>query len=414
MKEYKMNLFRKVLWTECKGEDNEKCSYYKEKRQLPADEDNCPKCSGKVKQIFEINWTAITAIILTVIVLLILIPIIWRLLLPRGKDPESPKPPIPEKTSSPSASSQAEFKEVFTAPDSLSTIASITISTDGTLVGRGSEDGKITLWNIETGKEITTLTGHEKAVTAIAISPDKKTLISGSEDGVIKLWDIEQEELQLRKTLSEHQNKITAIVISADNQFFVSGAKEKQVKIWDLATQELLKNLSVEKGVMSLAISSKEPITLVSGNYAGEINFWDQLDKKFNGEERKFVSKNKSAPQAVSISSDGQIIISSSCKDQVRFWNPQTKEDSPIFTNDSTLVCSIAMSADGKTIAGRTDEGRILLWDKDTGKVKETIPKPTESSPDSDQGLTAIAMSSDGQNIVSSFGKTLKVWQLTK
>jgi WD40 repeat protein len=407
-----MNLFRKVLWTECEGKVEPECVNFRKGEKLPPKEHDCPKCSGKVKQIFEINWTAI---ILTVIVLLIFIPIIWRFLLPREKDPESPKPPIPEKTSFPPPSSQAEFKEVFTAPDSLSTIASITISTDGTLVGRGSEDGKITLWNIETGKEITTLTGHEKAVTAIAISPDKKTLISGSEDGVIKLWDIEQEELQLRKTLSEHQNKITAIVISADNQFFVSGAKEKQVKIWDLATQELLKNLSVEKGVMSLAISSKEPITLVSGNYAGEINFWDQLDKKFNGEERKFVSKNKSAPQAVSISSDGQIIISSSCKDQVRFWDPQTREDSPIFTNDSTLVCSIAISADGKTIAGRTDKGTILLWDKDTQKVKGTIqPKLTESSPDSDQGLTAIAMSSDGQNIVSSFGKTLKVWQLTQ
>lgn len=406
-----MNLFRKVLWTECKGEDDDsECSNYKNQRQLAADEHYCPECRGKVKQIFGINWTAI---FLTVIVLVILIPIIWRLSLPRGKDPESPKPPIPEKTSSPPASSQAEFKEVFTPPDSLSTIASITISTDGTLVGRGSEDGKITLWDIETGKEITTLSGHEKAVTAIAISPDKKTLISGSEDGVIKLWDIEQRELP--KTLSEHQNKITAIVISADNQFFVSGAKEKQVKIWNLATGELLKNLSVEKGVMSLAISSKDPITLVSGNYAGEINFWDKLDKKFNGEERKFVSKNKSAPQAVSISSDGQIIISSSCKDQVRFWDPQTREDSPIFTNDSTLVCSIAMSADGKTIAGRTDKGTILLWDKDTQKVKGTIqPKLTESSPDSDQGLTAIAMSSDGQNIVSSFGKTLKVWQLTQ
>ena len=52
----------------------------------------------------------------------------------------------------------------------------------------GSEDQTIKLWEIETGEEICTLTGHNGIVYSVAISPDNKTIVSGSQDGKIKIW----------------------------------------------------------------------------------------------------------------------------------------------------------------------------------------------------------------------------------
>ncbi|CAD5982649.1 putative WD repeat-containing protein alr2800 [Planktothrix tepida] len=52
----------------------------------------------------------------------------------------------------------------------------------------GSEDQTIKLWEIETGEEICTLTGHTGIVYSVAISPDNQTIVSGSQDGTIKIW----------------------------------------------------------------------------------------------------------------------------------------------------------------------------------------------------------------------------------
>jgi WD40 repeat protein len=55
----------------------------------------------------------------------------------------------------------------------------------------GSYDNTIKLWNVETGKEIRTLKGHDNSVRSVNFSPDGKTLVSGSNDKTIKLWNVE-------------------------------------------------------------------------------------------------------------------------------------------------------------------------------------------------------------------------------
>ena len=55
----------------------------------------------------------------------------------------------------------------------------------------GSNDNTIKLWNVETGQEISTLTGHNSRVNSVSFSPDGKTLATGSWDNTIKLWNVE-------------------------------------------------------------------------------------------------------------------------------------------------------------------------------------------------------------------------------
>lgn len=50
----------------------------------------------------------------------------------------------------------------------------------------------IKLWDVETGVEIRTLTGHTEPIESLAFSHDGKILASGSFDGTILLWDWEK------------------------------------------------------------------------------------------------------------------------------------------------------------------------------------------------------------------------------
>nr|MDZ8045166.1 serine/threonine protein kinase [Nostoc sp. DedQUE02] len=55
----------------------------------------------------------------------------------------------------------------------------------------GSFDNTHKQWDLQTGKEISTLTGNNRGVTAVAIAPDGKTAVSGSYDNTLKQWDLQ-------------------------------------------------------------------------------------------------------------------------------------------------------------------------------------------------------------------------------
>ena len=46
------------------------------------------------------------------------------------------------------------------------------------------------LWDLPTGRELRSFTGHSNAVESVTFSPDGKLALSGSRDGTMKLWDL--------------------------------------------------------------------------------------------------------------------------------------------------------------------------------------------------------------------------------
>jgi len=59
----------------------------------------------------------------------------------------------------------------------------------------GSEDGKVYLWDVRTGRFVQALGGHKAAVLSLAVHPSRGVLASGgtSGDGVIRLWCTKEE-----------------------------------------------------------------------------------------------------------------------------------------------------------------------------------------------------------------------------
>jgi WD40 repeat protein len=53
-----------------------------------------------------------------------------------------------------------------------------------------SEDGMLKVWDLDSGRVLTTVDGHTHEVRACAVAPDGRRLVSASADRTLKVWDL--------------------------------------------------------------------------------------------------------------------------------------------------------------------------------------------------------------------------------
>ena len=84
----------------------------------------------------------------------------------------------------------------------------VAVTPDGQRAVSASDDQTLKVWDLESGRELRTLTGHSGAVIAVAVTPDGRRAVSASEDQTLKVWDLESGR-ELR-TLTGHSDVVKA------------------------------------------------------------------------------------------------------------------------------------------------------------------------------------------------------------
>jgi WD40 repeat protein len=70
-------------------------------------------------------------------------------------------------------------------------VRAVAVSPDGRHAVSASEDHTLKVWDLETGRELRTLTGHSAPVSGVSINPDGRRAVSTSFDRTLRLWDYE-------------------------------------------------------------------------------------------------------------------------------------------------------------------------------------------------------------------------------
>lgn len=125
-------------------------------------------------------------------------------------------------------------------PKEFSSVNSIAFNFNGSMLAVGGDgdwtEGKhLEVWDVSSKKVIHFLVGHNDPVNSVAFSPDGQLLASGSKNGNVKLWDVNSGKEM--STLSEQNNgdfssEITSLAFSSDGQLLASSSMDGIVTIW--------------------------------------------------------------------------------------------------------------------------------------------------------------------------------------
>lgn len=89
-------------------------------------------------------------------------------------------------------------------------LTAVQVTDDGqTLAGANGRSNQILLWDLQSGRQLASLVGHEARVWSLRFLPGERFLISGSEDGSIRIWDWQAgKEVARRDSLKHLANHV--------------------------------------------------------------------------------------------------------------------------------------------------------------------------------------------------------------
>ncbi|KAF8510226.1 WD40 repeat-like protein [Hysterangium stoloniferum] len=96
----------------------------------------------------------------------------------------------------------------------------------------GSYDRTARVWNMETGEQVTCMTGHTRALRALQF--DQAKLITGSMDRTLRVWNWRNGSCI--RTLEGHNEGV--VCLNFDDNVLASGSVDTTVKVWNFRTGE--------------------------------------------------------------------------------------------------------------------------------------------------------------------------------
>lgn len=283
-------------------------------------------------------------------------------------------------------------------------ISALAFSPNGSCLASASEDRSIRLWKVATGQLMGLLTGHTDRIPSLVWHPQGNMLVSAGWDKTARVWDTQKCEPVI--LLNTHADQLTALAFSPDAQWLACADSANSIHVWDPRTWQ---TLHVLKGhtdeIRCLAFGrdrSGERLgrghLLVSGGVDQVIRTWNLL------QGRLLSDSNSTTHHVISLSpsSNGSRLASTGDGMALRMWNADSVQ--PILHSEIEHgFQAVALSPDGRWLAGGGTDAHVRIWDALTGQLEKTLEGQGGSVAD-------LAFAPDGVTLASANGSDGTVW----
>lgn len=262
-----------------------------------------------------------------------------------------------------------------------SAVRSVSFSPRGGLMASGAVDGTITLWDIDSQRELATLRAHLDEVLSLDFSPDESTLVSASRDETVRLWDLTP--TQREPPLLQGTPGVCDVDLSPAESVLAWGGKDG-IRLVDIPTGREIAVLAGDETPVYAIQFSPDGSALAWGCGDGTTRLMDV----WGGHEAAIMrGRHDQTVYGISFSRDGGTIVSTGMDGTLRLWDVATMKESRTLREPQTgkaqfTFCKycVAMSPDGPLLASGGGSGTVGLWDCVEGRMVRPLGRATPAS----------------------------------
>ena len=246
----------------------------------------------------------------------------------------------------------------------------LTLACDDTVLVLGTAEGRCFVWELATGRLVTTAQSHLQAITAVRVDPTSNFLLSASEDSTTHVWSLPGilsfsnagiEPPTPLSTSTAHRAGIVDLALGHSSSFCniaVTVAKDRSCLVWDYHANAVLRTYLLPAVPSCVTLDAAD-----RGIYVGyQDGSVQQLDL--------YSSSSTGKAQAVVATSDGSAPVQPSASSR---WQLSDASIGP--------ALSLTLSFDCCTLLSGHQSGAVLAWDVASGRtlrpvIQNALPGP--------------------------------------
>ncbi|XP_053766989.1 NACHT domain- and WD repeat-containing protein 1 isoform X4 [Desmodus rotundus] len=246
-----------------------------------------------------------------------------------------------------------------------------------------------------------TLTGCHKGITAMAWSLEEKLLVVGSQDGIVTVWDMEEQ--QVIHILTGHTREIRCVEVFAKGTRAISASKDRTLRLWDLLSGREKFTIwdggskePTESQVRSLHVDEAKKIVYAASS--SKVSAWN-----LETAELVFQVLGDASGPWLCTAVLGAVLLTVSEGCVVSLWGSATGrvqgKQHLSSIKEETPTCGVAVQKSGWMVVGFS-KGSISLVSSEGDSLLEKLP----------EAVGFLVVSEDESLLATGFGRSVRIF----
>ncbi|KAI9366885.1 WD40 repeat-like protein [Zopfochytrium polystomum] len=304
-----------------------------------------------------------------------------------------------------------DFTNVHTLSISQKRIDTVSISPSGEWLAFGSSKlGQLLVWEWQSESYILKQQGHQYEMSCLCYSQDGQYVVTGGDDGKVKLWNTQTGYCFV--TFTEHTSSIQAVEFSKRGQIVFSASLDGTIRAFDMIRYRNFKTFTTPSAVQfgSLAVDPSGEIVCAGSVDTFEVFVWSVQ----TGKLLDILAGHTGPVSSMIFSPTEGRLVSGSWDRSVRSWDVYGRSLNTETLVHGTEVLALAYRPDGREVAAATLDGQITFWDIEFGRQvgiidgrydisggRKSTDRVTAANASSSKHFTSLCYTVDGSSIIA-------------
>lgn len=273
-------------------------------------------------------------------------------------------------------------------PDTEAALNQATLTADGKRLLIASDNNTVMIYDINSGKQTSELTGFLNARDkggltydpnsywdaniakylrfkgAVIVSKDNKTLLRGKFGTKAKRWDIATGKTEMEYV--GHEKAVVCYRYNSDGSLLLTGGADGMLVIWDAKKGDTLRTIkSYNEPVFDVNFSSDET-KIVSSSWDGTL----KIHEVATGKRLTYIDLDNASAYLTQFTPNDLYVVTANLPTGLAIREIDTKKVIREFIGHTETVSAVQLMRDGNKLLSASWDGSIRLWDVGTGLME--------------------------------------------